>query len=206
MDMKKVIIVSLFTILLTVTAFAQDTRRTEMKSGIITMVSELLGREVVTKEFFDDYGAKSAEFTTASYFEDGERKDTLLFGKVGSGDSILFVDYLNKVLRVAINKNDKINFMNLTEDVIKKHHIKRLGEEEVCGKPCTKYSLLMDSNGKRAKGQAWVWKGITLKARIRSFPLEYEIEAIDIQLDVPIDSSVFVVPDYPLVSSPEEAK
>ena len=203
--MNKVLIVVL-SIFTAFTAFAQDNRRTEMKSGIITMASELLGREVITKKYFDDYGVKSSEFTSATFYENGERKETLLYGRARSGDCVFFVDHLNKALRVTAKDSDIINFLGLTDDIIEKYQIKRLGEEEVCGKPCTKYSLILDNNGKRAKGQAWVWKGITLKTRVKSFPLEYEIEAIDIQLDVPIDSSVFVVPDYPLVSSPQEAK
>ena len=169
-----------------------------MKSGIITMASELLGREVITKKYFDDYGAKLVEITTASFYENGERKDTLLYGKVIRGDSILFVDHSNKVLRFVAKESESINFLNLTEEIIKKYQIERLGEEDVCGKPCIKYALLLDNDGKRVKGQAWVWRGFTLRTRFKSFPVEREIEAIDIQVDVPIDSSVFIVPDYPV--------
>ena len=89
-------------------------------------------------------------------------------------------------------------FETLYQDVIKKYKITRLGEEDVCGKPCVKYSCLIKGQGIRTKVQVWVWRGISLKKKVFTLPLNMEYEAIDVQEDVPIDPSVFVVPDYPL--------
>lgn len=177
-----------------------------MKSAIITMSSEFMEQTLITKKYIDDYGFRFAQFTVAPYFEDGVRKDTLIVGRIRDEGKDTTVDYINKVLTLQKDESDVINFLNLTDDVKKKYNIKRVGEEEVCGKPCNKYSMSYKVKGLKTRDIVWVWKGITLKRRVISFVQDREVVATDIQVEVPIDSSVFVVPDYPLVSSPEEAK
>ena len=205
--MKKLEVFVLFVILTAATALAQEKERlVDFKSGIITMTSDLLGQTVITKKYYDDYGRKFAQFTMEPYYEDGERKDTLLIGRIRGDVNNIVVDYANKVLRVQSRDSTEINFVNLSEEAIKKYKIKRLGEEEVCEKPCVKYSFSYKSQGQNLKYQVWVWKGVTLKKRVKSLFLDYESEATAIQVDVPVDSTVFVVPDYPLEPWPEEAK
>lgn len=205
--MKKLEVFVLFVILTAVTALGQDKdRRVELKSGVITMTSDLLGQTVITKKYIDDYGRKFAEYTMTPYYEDGERKDSLIVGKIRGDINDIVVDYANKVLRVQTLDSTVINFVNLSEAAIKKYKIKRLGEEEVCGEPCVKYSFSYKSQGQNLKYQVWVWKGVTLKQRIKTLFMDYESEATAIQVDVPIDSTVFVVPDYPLMPWPDEAK
>lgn len=197
--MKKVVIAVLFAILASTTLSAQEgNRRTEMRSAIITMSSEFMEQTLITKKYLDDYGSKFAQFTVAPYFEEGERKDSLLVGRIRNNGKDTTVDYINKVLVVQSDDDNVVNFLNLTDDVIKKYGIKKLGEEDVCGKPCTKYSMSYKISGLKTKDLVWVWKGVTLKRRVISFVSDREVVATDIQEDVPIDPSVFVVPDYPL--------
>lgn len=189
-----------------ITISQENDRRIKMKSAIITMSSEFMEQTLITKKYLDNYGHRFAQFTMMPYFEDGERKDTLIKGRIRSEGKDITVDYINRVLTVQNDESEVINFLNLTEDVIKKYSIKRLGEEDVCGKPCVKYSMSYKIQGVNSKDYVWVWNGITLKRSIKSFLQDSEIVAIDIQLDVPIDSSVFIVPDYPSVSSPGKIK
>ncbi len=205
--MRRIIIIVLFTFIITATAIAQEnSRRIEMKSAIITMSSELMEQTLITKKYLDNYGLKFAQFTVIPYFEDGERKETLMMGRIRNEGTDTTVDYINKVLTAQKDESDVINFLNLTEETIRKYKIKKLGEEDVCGKPCVIYSMSYKSQGVNTKDQVWVWKGITLKRRVTSFAQDREVVAVDIQEDVPIDSSVFVVPDYPLKSWPDKAK
>lgn len=197
--MKKVVIAVLFAILASTTISAQESnRRTEMKSAVITMTSELMEQTLITMKYIDDYGNKHAQFTMTPFYEDGKRIDSLIVGRVRVNGKDITIDYINKCLSVKENESGFISFLNLNDDVIKKYKIKKLGEEEVCGKPCTKYSMSYKINGLKTKDLVWVWKGVTLKRRVISFVSDREVVATDIQEDVPIDPSVFVVPDYPL--------
>lgn len=202
-DMKKIILCILITNYVSVTSFAQETgRRTEVKSGIITLTSEFLGQELVSKRYFDDYGKRSAEYMLAPLYEGGVKRDSLIAGKFFLEDEILFVDYVHKSVGKIEGGDESINFLNLTDEVNRKHRIKVVGEETVCGKPCVRYSLLSEFNGKKTKCQVWVWRGIALKTKFFSFPFERETEAVDVRVDVPVDSSVFVIPDFPRVTGP----
>ena len=205
--MKRLTTVLLISFLTMAMAFAQESNRIiEMKSVIITMTSEFMEQTLITKKYFDDYGQKFAQFTLLPFYDNGGRRDSLIVGKVRCGDVDIVVDYINHALRIQTKDSLTINFLNLTEDVVKKYKIKRIGEEYVCGKPCVKYSFVYKIQGNQIKTQVWVWKGVTLKKRDISFLQEREMEAIDIQVDVPIDSSFFVVPDYPMKSWSDKDK
>ena len=96
--MRRIIIIVLFTFIITATAIAQEnSRRIEMKSAIITMSSELMEQTLITKKYLDNYGLKFAQFTVIPYFEDGERKETLMMGRIRNEGTDTTVDYINKV-------------------------------------------------------------------------------------------------------------
>ena len=58
--MKKIIIIVALSILGIAAQAQEETRMYDVKSGIVTMEMDMMGRKVVQDIYFDDYGAKQA--------------------------------------------------------------------------------------------------------------------------------------------------
>jgi hypothetical protein len=76
-----------------------------------------------------------------------------------------------------------------------KFKIKELGQEQVAGKMCTKYSMETTGFGQQAMPvTVWVWKGIILK-RVSSFnDNTFTTVAVEINENAPINADVFTIP------------
>ena len=196
--MKKLIIIAaLMAFCLGVQA---QEKRYSVKSGIITMEMDMMGQAIVQEIYFDDYGAKQATVMnmrgqkTRNIVVDGktvmvndEEKTAMTMPSMGPGGP-------GGGPGAGLMGSD-INYLNLDEKTIKKNKIKELGEEEIIGLPCKKYSYRVMMMGGAMTTYVWVYKGITLKTSMKTDFGEMGMAATKLQEDVEIDPAMFVVPE-----------
>lgn len=171
----------------------------EVKSGIITMEMDMMGRPTVQEIYFDDYGAKKA---TISNF--GDRKMRMI---TVDGANLMVNDAEKSATRMPMGgpmmggpgggqgRGETINFTNLDEKTIKKFKIKELGKETVAGKECTKYQVTVFMMGQPQKQTVWVYKGVTLKTESKTGFGEMVQAATKFEEDVEIPASTFALPE-----------
>ena len=116
-----------------------------VKSGVITMSMDMMGNEMITETYFDDYGLKTAQVSEGG-FMGGEGKTRTITDKDGA----------------------QINWNNLTDQVKKENNIKEVGKETIAGKECTKYTMTVDMMGNQSEQTVWIYKGIQLKNEMSS--------------------------------------
>ena len=162
----------------------------EVKSGIVTMEMEMMGRKVVQEIYFDDFGAKQAMKM--------EMRGKKIRAIEIDGENIMIDDEAMTAFRMPVmdmGGNEKINFLDKSEKNIKKNKIKELGTEVIAGKECTKYSVAIFMMGQVVKQHVWVYKGITLKTAISTDYGEMGMTATSIVEDVEIPAETFEIPE-----------
>ena len=162
----------------------------EVKSGIVTMEMEMMGRKVVQEIYFDDFGAKQAMKM--------EMRGKKIRAIEIDGENIMIDDEAMTAFRMPamdMGGNEKINFLDKSEKNIKKNKIKELGTEVIAGKECTKYSVAIFMMGQVVKQHVWVYKGITLKTAISTDYGEMGMTATSIVEDVEIPAETFEIPE-----------
>ena len=144
-----------------------------VKSGVITMSMDMMGNEMITETYFDNYGLKTAQVSEGG-FMGGEGKTRTITDKDGA--------------QIRINEEEKtatkfpaggpmggfgggraqINWNKLTDEVKKENNIKEVGKETIAGKECTKYTMTVDMMGNQSEQTVWIYKGIQLKNEMSS--------------------------------------
>ena len=188
--MKKILMIAAL-VAFCIGAQAQE-KMYEVKSGIITMEMDMMGRAVVQEIYFDDYGAKQATMTDFQ----GKRMRSLEV----KGENLMIDDAENTAFKMpgmmmGGGSNEKINFLDKSDKNIRRNKIKELGTETVLGRECTKYSVTVFMMGQAMKQTAWVYKGITLKTSINTGFGEMVQQATNLVEDVEIPASTFEVPE-----------
>ena len=187
--MKKILAIAVALCLFGMGAEAQE-KLYEVKSGIITMESDMMGQKVVQEIYFDDYGAKEA---TIMEFQGRKMRNITVDGK-----NVMVNDEEKTAMSMpAMGMNtEKINFLDKSPKNIKRNKIKEIGTETVAGKECTKYTAsIFVMGGQVVKQTAWVYKGIVLKTQINTDFGEMGQEATKLIEDVEIPESTFTLPE-----------
>ena len=186
--MKKILIIAVMC-LMGMSAKAQ-VNLYEVKSGIVAMEMDMMGRKVVQEIYFDDYGAKQA---TIMEFQ-GKKMRAIDV----KGENVMIDDEnktATKMPAMGMGSNEKINFLDKSEKNIRKNKIKEIGTEVVAGKECTKYTVAVFVMGQVLKQTVWVYKGITLKSSISTDFGEMVQEATNLVEDVEIPAETFEMPE-----------
>ena len=185
--MKKILIIAVMC-LMCMSAKAQ-VNMYEVKSGIVTMEMDMMGRKIVQEIYFDDYGAKQA---TIMEFQ-GKKMRAIDV----KGENVMIDDENKTATKMPAMgmTNEKINFLDKSEKNIRKNKIKELGTEIVAGKECTKYSVAVFVMGQVLKQTVWVYKGITLKSSISTDFGEMVQIATNLVEDVEIPAETFEMPE-----------
>ena len=177
-------------LLVAATAMAQDgAKRFGIKSGEFTVEMDMMGQKILSTTYFDDYGAKQLSKTKMEMM--GMSMD---MGTLQLGGKSYMINYGEKTVQ-EMPAQESVNYMNLTDEVIKKYKIQELGKETVGGKECTKYSLETSQMGQTAKTTAWVWNGIPVKSVIDAGGMGLTQTVKDIK-EGPVDASLFEVPKF----------
>ena len=140
-----------------------------VKSGVITMSMDMMGNEMITETYFDDYGLKTANVSEGG-FMGGEGKTRTITDKDGA--QIRINDAEKTATKFPAGgmgfgmggNRPQINWNNLTDQVKKDNNIKELGKETIAGKECTKYSMTTEGFQGPQEQTVWIYKGIQLKS------------------------------------------
>ena len=169
-----------------------------VKSGVITMSMDMMGNEMITETYFDNYGLKTAQVSEGG-FMGGEGKTRTITDKDGA--QIRINDAEKTATKFPAGGfgggfgggRNQINWNNLTDQVKKENNIKELGKETVAGKECTKYSMTMDMMGQSMEQTVWIYKGIMLKNLMSTEMGEFGQTCKKFE-EKAVDASMFTVP------------
>lgn len=187
--MKKIITIIAF-VLLGIGAQAQEEiRMYDVKSGIVTMEMDMMGRKVVQDIYFDDYGAKQAMVV--------EMRGQKMRGIEVDGEMVMINDAENTAVKMPSMgmTNEKINFLDQSPKNIRRNKIKEIGKETLLDRECTIYTVAVFMMGNVVKQTVWVYKGITLKSSITTDWGEMVQVATSLVEDVEIPEKTFTVPE-----------
>ena len=188
--MKKILLIAALCAL-GICAQAQE-KLYEVKSGIVTMEVDMMGRKIVREIHFDDYGAKQATIS--------EMRGQKMRGVEVDGEMLMINDAEKTAMKMPAmgmggGSNERINFLNKDEKYIKKNKIKFVGTETFLDRECTKYTVALFMMGQVVKQTVWVYKGITLKSSIATDFGEMVQVATKLEEDVEIPAATFEVPE-----------
>lgn len=162
-----------------------------VKSGIITTESDMMGQTMVQVRYFDDYGKKQA---TEMDFGGGKMRTIQI-----NGETIMVNEDQKTATRMPMGGfgggGTQVNFLKLTEEVIKSNNIKEIGEEVVAGKTCKKYSMSVSQMGQTSQSTVWVYKGITLKSEAETQMGAMVQAATKLEENATIPASMFTIPE-----------
>lgn len=169
---------------------AQDTRKYEIKSGIITFEVSvtLLGKAYLKKEivYFDDYGRKECR---ESY--DGTRLEEAFLNDGGATYTVVFDDSTAyKSDRAIIGTEMAFDWQKVPEADRGSGKARKLPAMIVGGKPCDAYEH--DQHG--AKATYAGWKRVTLYAEVIGNELRSTTRAVEIREPAIIPASKFSIP------------
>ena len=185
--MKRIILITAL-VMFCLGAAAQE-KRYGIESGIVTMQMDMMGRTITQKIMFAEYGQKQASLSEMR----GRKMRTLEV----EGKNIMIDDQEKTAMEMPAMgmPANTINFLNLDEKTMKKNKIKVLGEEEVAGKMCIKYSMKEFVMGQLVTIRMWVYEGITLKSAVQTDFGEMIQQAVSVEENVEIDPAMFTIPE-----------
>lgn len=172
-------------------AIDPEVKYTGFKSAIITKT--FAGEEVKSTEvtYIDNYGDQWFNYL----FGVGEESPMLISTATEEYDYYLFPKEKSG-WKSKKNDTETISWMNLTDEVIERFQIKKIGQEELLGKMCDMYSLVISSHDPVGVDTAWVWQGIELKQNIHSMEMGSGYYLVtDMQIDVPIPAEKITIPE-----------
>ncbi|MBR4842945.1 MAG: hypothetical protein IK006_07625 [Bacteroidaceae bacterium] len=148
-----------------------------VKSGVYTMSMDMMGNEMITEYYFDNYGLKTAQVSEGGGFGmmgGGEGKTRTITDKDGA--QIRINDEAKTATKMPSfggmggfgGGRAQINWNKLTDEVKKANNIKELGKETIAGKECTKYSMTTEGFQGPQEQTVWIYKGIQLKNEMSS--------------------------------------
>lgn len=186
--MKRIISIAV-AIVLVFFASAQ-TKKYDIKSGIVKTSSEIMGQKIEATHYFDNYGVIESTRTRVTS-PDGEM-DILTITKDGKMN---IVNYTTKEVK-EVPIPEFINYLNLTPEIIEKYNIKEAGTETVMDKQCTKYTESIEKNGQKIESTVYVWKGYVIKSVSDFAGISMVVEVTDFNEDAFILPENFEIPTF----------
>ncbi|MBO5812040.1 MAG: hypothetical protein J6Q97_02310 [Bacteroidaceae bacterium] len=165
------------------------------------------------KIYFDDYGRKTAtvsgnaERSTRSIvvgeetlmINDAENTATKMPSFGGRGGAMMG----GMGMGMGMSSNKPIDWLNLDAKTIKKNKIKELGEEEIAGVMCKKYSYRVNMMGTFVEQLVWIYQGITMKSESETDFGTMGQTVATLEENVEIPASMFEVPEGCEISEPQ---
>jgi len=193
--MKKICLV-IIVLIVTTSAYGQNLKRYQAKSGIIKYKVEgtSKGTEIL---YFDNFGAKEAKQaklkTTAMGFTQENDQITIM-----NKATIIVADYKTKTYTKMPNPVFQITRQleqnikdteKFGEELMKSIGGKLVGTETVLGKPCKIWEV------KNMSTKTWTYKFIPLKVELNIMGMKISYIATSIKLDVPVPAEKFKIPN-----------
>lgn len=185
-------IFSILFIMSTLALFAQQPeKRYEVKSGTMSLTSEIFGKEQEMLMYFDDYGAMEYSQTNGEIM--GFKVNNVQIKKDGYLYNIDVTNKTGKKTKIEENTPQYINFTNITQKLIDEMHVEKKGTEEFLGRVCDRWEI--NHTDMRMIGYFLVWKGISLKTdmQISGMIVRMKVKSIDLESSLP--AHIFDIPD-----------
>lgn len=184
---RKILSLLLILICIPVGMLAQNLRGDGLKSSIVNYEMTSQGMKVPIIEYRDNYGKSVCTKMTIMGSD---------MGYIMNGEKAYMVYYSQKQYMELPRPKDEINYNEMTPEAIEKYKIKATGTGEFLGKNCTIYSSEMESEGTTFQLEAWVYKGIVLKAIAKTDKgVVDERIATSIEENPAIPASTFEIPE-----------
>jgi hypothetical protein len=180
-------------LLLSVFTLSAQEAKYEIKSAIITKSMDMMGQKIDGVQYIDDFGVKESIMLKMPM--QGVEGMYMRLRSITKGDTVITANLDLKTGNKIVLPEKPVNYLKLTDEVREKYKIKEHAKEEIAGKLCNKYSLVISQMGQQASTTTWVWKGIVLKSVISVSGMSMTEEVIDIQENVKIDSENFTIPN-----------
>lgn len=185
-EMKRFIVCCLSLLAATTLMLGQNApKKFEIKSGRFTLVSEVMGQKVESKNYFDDYGNLQASVTSAFGME--------LTTISRDGKTYMVNAAAKQVQEMPVQES--VNYLDLTDEVVAKYKIKEVGNETVVGKECVKYTMEVSQMGQTAHITVSVWQGIPMKTVTSVSGTDVAATITEI-VEEPVDAALFTVPSF----------
>lgn len=178
-------ILAMLTVATTMLMAQDGAKRYGIKSGTITMVSDVMGQKIESTSQFDDYG--NLEVSSTNSF--GMEITTIL----RDGKTYMVNRSAKQVQEIP--QQESVNYLNLTDEIVKKYKIKEAGKDTVIGKECVKYTMEISQMGQTAKLTVSVWCGIPLKTVTSAGGMTITATAKSF-VEEEVDASLFVIPTF----------
>lgn len=176
----------------TVAAMGQEAvKKYEMKSGIAKMKMSVMGQAIESTVYFDDYGALEATKSKISMPGAGDI-ETMTITK--DGKAYVVIPSMKQVQEQPLPES--INYLALTDEVVAKNKIEKVGTDTVCGKECVKYTASVTEQGQSATSTVSVYKGFPMKSVTAVSGMEIVTEVTEFTEDAFVIASMFEVPKY----------
>lgn len=189
--MKRVIVFALLLFFAAAAMGQEPVKKYEMKSGIAKMKTTLMGQVVESTLYFDDYGALEATKSKISVPGAGEIETTTI---TRDGRNYIVIPSMKQVQEQPVT--EAINYKALTDEMISRNKIEKVGTETVCGKECVKYSAEVTEQGQKAFSTVCVYKGFPMKSVVAVAGMNIVSEVVELTEDAFVVASMFEVPKY----------
>lgn len=189
--MKRLFAIALLLCVAVAATGQEAVKKYEMKSGIAKMKMSLMGQAVESTVYFDDYGALEATKSKISMPGMGDIETTTISK---GGKTYVVIPSMKQVQEQPVQEG--INYIALTDEVIAKNKIEKVGTDIVCGKECIKYTAEVTEQGQKATSIVSVYKGFPLKSVTSVSGIEIVTEVIEFTEDAFVIDLLFEVPVY----------
>ena len=120
--MKRVIVFALFLFYAAAAIGQEPVKKYEMKSGIAKMKTTLMGQDVESTLYFDDYGALEATKSKISVPGAGEIETTTI---TRDGRNYIVIPSMKQVQEQPVT--EAIKYIALTDEMISRNKIEKVG-------------------------------------------------------------------------------
>ena len=189
--MKKITSIAIL-LSLAVAAVAQEApHKYEIKSGIVTTVTEVMGQKSEVVSYFDDYGAMEAAKSKVTVPGQGE----LEIASITKDGKMYMVNYTAKQVQ-EMPLPESINYLAITDEQKAQYKIEEAGTEMLGDKECKKYTEEISQMGQTANVTVWVWKGYALKTVTSISGMQIVAEVTEFEEDAFILPQTFEIPQF----------
>ena len=199
--MKKIKIWGVVLLALTLTTLNAQTKRYEVKSGIveykISQSGNMMGVKIqgngTAKTVFKEWGDTELHSEESRTITMGTTEHTKQMMKIENG-KVYHVDFDQKVIyeqsiQDVMHSEDKELVMS-GKEMLTSMGGKKIGEEKFMGYACEIWEMM--------QVKVWIHKGIMLKSEADIMGIKNTTVATKIELDVSVSDALLQLPDYPI--------
>jgi len=207
--MKQIKILSaVFALILATVNLNAETKRYEIKSGIIEYAisggGNMMGIETKTegksKAFFKEWGEVELHEETTKSVIMGREENTHQTTKINNG-KVYVVDYEQKTIvqyeydPSMLGHSEHKDLAKSGKEMMLAMNATKTGEESVLDYLCEVWET--------PKIKLWLHKGVMLKSKVKVMGITHTTEATNIQFNISVSDEDFKLPDFPIKTMEE---